>query len=125
MASCGRSTTAISKLELPVGVIHHHKCSSQPLLSFKGRRFSIPARRRITGLNISGRNAFRVVSSLVDKLSVDEGAEASQTRTSTWNWRGYSIRYQCAGTGGTALVLIHGFGANRSTLLQFRFSSTI
>lgn len=33
----------------------------------------------------------------------------------TWNWRGYSIRYQYAGSSGPALVLIHGFGANRST----------
>lgn len=32
---------------------------------------------------------------------------------STWNWKGYNIRYQCAGTSGPALVLIHGFGANR------------
>ncbi|KAM3384729.1 hypothetical protein ACQJBY_009004 [Aegilops geniculata] len=36
-----------------------------------------------------------------------------QPRTSTWNWKGYNIRYQCAGTSGPALVLIHGFGANR------------
>ncbi|VAH28453.1 unnamed protein product [Triticum turgidum subsp. durum] len=35
-----------------------------------------------------------------------------QARTSTWNWKGYNIRYQCAGTSGPALVLIHGFGAN-------------
>ncbi|XP_019090530.1 PREDICTED: pheophytinase, chloroplastic isoform X1 [Camelina sativa] len=30
----------------------------------------------------------------------------------TWKWKGYSIRYQCAGTSGPALVLVHGFGAN-------------
>ncbi|KAH6809042.1 alpha/beta-Hydrolases superfamily protein [Perilla frutescens var. frutescens] len=114
MAACGRSTIAISisKLELPVRVIHHHKCSSQPLLSFMSRRFSIPPHRRITGLSLSGRNDFRAVSSLVDKLSVDDGAEESQAKTSTWNWKGYSIRYQRAGTSGPALVLIHGFGAN-------------
>ncbi|KAJ0686748.1 putative haloacetate dehalogenase [Helianthus annuus] len=29
-----------------------------------------------------------------------------------WNWKGYSIRYQCAGNSGPALVLVHGFGAN-------------
>ncbi|XP_057773331.1 uncharacterized protein LOC130992632 isoform X2 [Salvia miltiorrhiza] len=33
-------------------------------------------------------------------------------RNFTWNWRGYSIRYQYSGTSGPALVLIHGFGAN-------------
>ncbi|KAI7728010.1 hypothetical protein M8C21_006077 [Ambrosia artemisiifolia] len=31
---------------------------------------------------------------------------------SMWNWKGYSIRYQCAGNSGPALVLVHGFGAN-------------
>lgn len=35
-----------------------------------------------------------------------------QVRTSMWNWKGYNIRYQYAGTSGPALVLIHGFGAN-------------
>ncbi|KAK8545109.1 hypothetical protein V6N12_025958 [Hibiscus sabdariffa] len=35
-----------------------------------------------------------------------------QLQTRTWNWRGYSIRYQCAGSSGPALVLVHGFGAN-------------
>ncbi|KAK4404109.1 hypothetical protein Sango_0779500 [Sesamum angolense] len=48
----------------------------------------------------------------------DDGAEASESPprheivTSTWKWRGYSIRYQYSGTSGPALVLIHGFGAN-------------
>lgn len=32
-----------------------------------------------------------------------------------WKWKDYSIRYQCSGENGPALVLIHGFGANRST----------
>uniref|UniRef100_A0A1J3D2Q2 Pheophytinase, chloroplastic n=1 Tax=Noccaea caerulescens TaxID=107243 RepID=A0A1J3D2Q2_NOCCA len=35
-----------------------------------------------------------------------------QVRTLTWKWKGYSIRYQCAGISGPALVLVHGFGAN-------------
>ncbi|NJN85263.1 MAG: alpha/beta fold hydrolase [Leptolyngbyaceae cyanobacterium SL_7_1] len=30
----------------------------------------------------------------------------------TWDWNGYSIRYQQAGTSGAAIVLIHGFGAS-------------
>ncbi|KAJ6791497.1 pheophytinase, chloroplastic isoform X1 [Iris pallida] len=33
-------------------------------------------------------------------------------RTGIWNWRGYNIYYQYAGTDGPALVLVHGFGAN-------------
>lgn len=32
---------------------------------------------------------------------------------SMWNWRGYRIRYQFAGNSGPALLLVHGFGANR------------
>lgn len=32
---------------------------------------------------------------------------------SIWNWKGYSIRYQYSGNNGPALVLVHGFGANR------------
>ncbi|KAB1996640.1 hypothetical protein ES319_D13G245000v1 [Gossypium barbadense] len=35
-----------------------------------------------------------------------------QIHTCTWNWKGYSIRYQCSGSSGPALVLVHGFGAN-------------
>lgn len=73
MAACGGSTAAISKLELPVGIIHH-KHSWHPLLSFNDRRFSLPLHRTITGRH----RAFRVASSLVDQLSVDDGAEASQ-----------------------------------------------
>jgi len=34
-----------------------------------------------------------------------------------WNWKGYNIRYQYSGNNGPALVLVHGFGANRSVYL--------
>ncbi|KAG6535104.1 hypothetical protein ZIOFF_000058 [Zingiber officinale] len=37
-----------------------------------------------------------------------------EVSTRSWNWRGYRIRYQSSGNTGPALVLIHGFGANRS-----------
>jgi len=33
-------------------------------------------------------------------------------QTHTWSWHGFDIRYQCAGTGDTNVVLIHGFGAS-------------
>ncbi|KAK9699402.1 hypothetical protein RND81_08G171300 [Saponaria officinalis] len=36
----------------------------------------------------------------------------STVRSCVWKWRGFSIRYQCCGDTGPALVLIHGFGAN-------------
>ncbi|CAL1373161.1 unnamed protein product [Linum trigynum] len=42
---------------------------------------------------------------------VDSDGDA-QLLTSIWKWKGYSIRYQCAGKRGPALVLVHGFGAN-------------
>ncbi|ERN20447.1 uncharacterized protein LOC18448863 [Amborella trichopoda] len=35
-----------------------------------------------------------------------------QVFTRFWNWQGYRIRYQYAGSSGPSLVLIHGFGAN-------------
>ncbi|XP_047980958.1 uncharacterized hydrolase YugF [Salvia hispanica] len=106
MAVCGASTAAISKLDLPVGITHH-KHNWQQSLSFNSRRYLIPPHRRITG-----RNAFRVTS-LVDNLELTTDASPpNEVKTSTWNWRGYSIRYQYSGTTGPALVLIHGFGAN-------------
>ncbi|GAB4835114.1 hypothetical protein Ancab_000022 [Ancistrocladus abbreviatus] len=38
--------------------------------------------------------------------------ESQQVKACMWIWRGYSIRYQCCGDSGPALVLVHGFGAN-------------
>ncbi|GLU19593.1 hypothetical protein SLE2022_358340 [Rubroshorea leprosula] len=35
-----------------------------------------------------------------------------QVQSCMWTWKGYSIRYQCSGNSGPALVLVHGFGAN-------------
>ncbi len=35
-----------------------------------------------------------------------------QTVSQTWSWRNLTIRYQCAGQYGAAIVLIHGFGAS-------------
>lgn len=66
------------------------------------------------------KSRWSVLSSLVDVgSSVDDAAKKDthqvEVKTGTWNWRGYSIRYQYAGSSGPALVLVHGFGANRST----------
>ncbi|MDR9405448.1 MAG: alpha/beta fold hydrolase, partial [Halothece sp. Uz-M2-17] len=38
--------------------------------------------------------------------------KSPQVQEQTWLWRGFKIRYQIAGTQGSNLVLIHGFGAN-------------
>jgi pimeloyl-ACP methyl ester carboxylesterase len=35
-----------------------------------------------------------------------------QPQTETWQWQGFQIRYQFAGTQGPAVLLIHGFGAS-------------
>ncbi|KAM3337508.1 putative hydrolase YugF [Capsicum galapagoense] len=59
-----------------------------------------------------------VSNSLVNDCSIDETSKENNSQvslnvsTSTWNWRGYSIRYQYCGNNGPALVLVHGFGAN-------------
>lgn len=34
------------------------------------------------------------------------------TEPKTWNWRGHKIAYQQAGDTGSAVVLVHGFGAS-------------
>ncbi|KAK6146284.1 hypothetical protein DH2020_020153 [Rehmannia glutinosa] len=122
MASCTCSTVAMSKLDFPapwsLRITHRNSPSflsskSRTLHFFKG--FFIP--RRTSALRFSRHNAFSVLSSTVNNFSVDD-AEASEnsvlleTKTSTWKWRGYSIRYQYSGNSGPALVLVHGFGAN-------------
>ena len=37
---------------------------------------------------------------------------ATSATPKTWNWRGYPITYQQSGETGTAVILIHGFGAS-------------
>ena len=39
-------------------------------------------------------------------------AIAISTTPKTWNWRGYPITYQQSGETGSAVVLVHGFGAS-------------
>ncbi len=39
-------------------------------------------------------------------------AIAMEQTPKTWNWRGHKITYQQAGETGTAVVLVHGFGAS-------------
>ncbi|XP_044479310.1 uncharacterized hydrolase YugF [Mangifera indica] len=54
--------------------------------------------------------------SSVDALGEDKSfpntSSNDQVKSCMWNWRGFSIRYQCSGSSGPALVLVHGFGAN-------------
>ncbi|KAJ4844544.1 hypothetical protein Tsubulata_034708 [Turnera subulata] len=44
--------------------------------------------------------------------SDDSSSFQPQVQSSTWKWKGYTIRYQYSGNTGPALVLVHGFGAN-------------
>ena len=37
---------------------------------------------------------------------------ATQTKNSTWIWRGYEITYRAEGDTGVPVLLIHGFGAS-------------
>ncbi|KAL8484532.1 hypothetical protein ACS0TY_027005 [Phlomoides rotata] len=123
MAICTSSTIPTSKLYIPPfswphRIIHNNSPSlpslkSEALHFYKG--FLIP--RPLTRPALQIRNTPSVYASLVDNFSVGD-AESSENpprneiKTSTWKWRGYSIRYQYSGTSGPALVLIHGFGAN-------------
>ncbi|KAK4777791.1 hypothetical protein SAY87_017978 [Trapa incisa] len=47
-----------------------------------------------------------------DDPPLEDESTVAEVKSCVWNWRGYSIRYQCSGSSGPALVLIHGFGAN-------------
>ncbi|KAI5653073.1 hypothetical protein M9H77_30260 [Catharanthus roseus] len=82
-----------------------HKFSDKILISRRPFHHSLPKSLR------------SILSSLVDvNSSVDDAAKVNapkiEVKTGTWNWKGYSIRYQYAGSSGPALVLVHGFGAN-------------
>ncbi|KAL9235037.1 hypothetical protein vseg_009837 [Gypsophila vaccaria] len=59
----------------------------------------------------SSSTKFCVNSYSKDQLASLSSAD-SLVRSCVWKWRGFSIRYQCCGDTGPALVLIHGFGAN-------------
>lgn len=37
---------------------------------------------------------------------------STQSPSQFWDWQGFPIRYQCQGTTGMPLLLIHGFGAS-------------
>lgn len=47
-----------------------------------------------------------------ESIPSDSQLPASQLTTQFWQWRGFSIAYQTAGTTGTAVLLIHGLGAS-------------
>ncbi|XP_074292642.1 uncharacterized protein LOC141619529 [Silene latifolia] len=51
-------------------------------------------------------------ASVSASVSAGSNDDRSAVQSCIWKWKGFSIRYQCCGDTGPALVLIHGFGAN-------------
>ncbi|PON98058.1 Alpha/beta hydrolase fold [Trema orientale] len=107
------SLTPFSKMDFSKGA--EKVTLIQPSLSLS-KITSLP--RKIYGFSGIKSDGCVVFSRLNDPVaekslasSTNNGSEL-QVHTRTWNWRGYSIRYQYSGTIGPALVLIHGFGAN-------------
>ncbi|GMP92123.1 hypothetical protein CsSME_00042480 [Camellia sinensis var. sinensis] len=66
----------------------------------------------------------RLNDPVIDDPTKHNNIPQLQIKTCSWNWRGYSIRYQYSGNNGPVLVLVHGFGANRSSSFIFCLSST-
>ncbi|XP_028051491.1 uncharacterized protein LOC114256113 [Camellia sinensis] len=54
----------------------------------------------------------RLNDPVIDDPTKHNNIPQLQIKTCSWNWRGYSIRYQYSGNNGPVLVLVHGFGAN-------------
>ncbi|KAL2456942.1 alpha/beta-hydrolase superfamily protein [Forsythia ovata] len=110
------STICTYKLDLWSHKIINRTSSSIPFNN-KTHHFSLQflISNRASRISLSNCN-FSISNSLVDNFSVDGEAHKSsfqfEVKTSIWNWRGYSIRYQYCGSSGPALVLVHGFGAN-------------
>ncbi|CAN4095038.1 unnamed protein product [Withania somnifera] len=114
MAITSSSTITVSKVDFPF--------SFSQTINKKISISSIPNKKYVPQkLFFSIKNpksCMFISNSLVNDCSVDETSKENNTqvsnevKTSTWNWRGYSIRYQYSGNSGPALVLVHGFGAN-------------
>ncbi|KAL5563635.1 hypothetical protein UlMin_033382 [Ulmus minor] len=118
------ATLPISKLDFSfLSSPRIHNITPQSLAFGKTHLRKTLFSRKISQLSGFKSSGFVLFSSLRDKieeqgLSSNESTSLSndefklQVHSRVWNWRGYSIRYQYAGTSGPALVLIHGFGAN-------------
>ncbi|XP_047316711.1 pheophytinase, chloroplastic [Impatiens glandulifera] len=74
-------------------------------LSRLSRKCSVPRHPR--GCFATSNWNDRVIDPSFDGISF-----GIEVKTCTWNWKGYSIRYQCSGSTGPAIVMVHGFGAN-------------
>eukprot|EP00257_Ricinus_communis_P008911 XP_002527082.2 uncharacterized protein LOC8271555 [Ricinus communis] len=92
--------------QVPVHKVHGFAISLgiPKLSSFKSNGFFVNS--------FSSDNSFDNNQVGVKNSSSDDTAKEPHVQSSTWNWKGYSIRYQYSGNSGPALVLVHGFGAN-------------
>lgn len=123
--NCSRSFSTTTTVSSPVfrpppftNKIHFHSNSSSVSHSIS----KIPGLQSNGFLVHSSSSDYSVNNSQIDvenSSSSNDGANETQVQSSIWSWKGYSIRYQYAGNRGPALVLVHGFGANRSTSLTF------
>ncbi|XP_058223263.1 uncharacterized protein LOC131332970 isoform X2 [Rhododendron vialii] len=124
MGSTSSSTLPLSKLEFPSSLnprrITRKKLTTSTPFGF-GLSNSSLSRDTTTGLSLSTGHYYAIRCCLdntnsnigvIEDPTKDSSPPQVQVKTSTWNWRGYSIRYQYAGSSGPALVLVHGFGAN-------------
>ncbi|PKI71509.1 hypothetical protein CRG98_008026, partial [Punica granatum] len=129
MASASSPSLQLRSLELPLPPSHRRRTHSS-ITSFVSHSSNPPSSIAKTPLRQSGvspqfplssrlelGNGFFTAHSLLNDFSVEDNrveddSPTAEVKSCVWNWRGYSIRYQCSGNGGPALVLIHGFGAN-------------
>ncbi|PHT98163.1 hypothetical protein BC332_32910 [Capsicum chinense] len=116
MAITSCSTIAISKLYFPFSFSQTiYKKISINSIPFCSKKY---VTKKLFFSIKNPKSCVYVSNSLVNDCSIDETSKENNSQvslnvnTSTWNWRGYSIRYQYCGNTGPALVLVHGFGAN-------------
>ncbi|GAA0140616.1 hypothetical protein Leryth_007917 [Lithospermum erythrorhizon] len=111
------SSVALSKLDFPVPYSSNVTKIHIPYYSNSCKKSHSIIRSL---LSFRKTNKFLASSLVTGNPSVDDEEKEKENKniplvevkTSKWNWRDYSIRYQFAGDKGPALVLIHGFGAN-------------
>ncbi|GAV71875.1 Abhydrolase_6 domain-containing protein [Cephalotus follicularis] len=91
--------------------IHFNKGNLQKLrISHHDNKLSLPMP---TGFALNSLSIdYSIRAQVEDNRPSSNSPEGPVIQSSMWNWRGYSIRYQCSGDRGPALLLVHGFGAN-------------
>lgn len=97
------TASPLPKLHYPFQAYYPPKFKTNllPLTPFSTARYSLsPSTTKIS------------ISNSSNVVIADESIPQAEVKSCVWIWKGYSIRYQCSGINGPALVLVHGFGAN-------------